>query len=50
VGITCAILVVLFAFQRFGTQKISFIFSPVVMLWLLANCMIGESVLSLFVA
>lgn len=41
IGITCAILVLLFFIQPFGTQKISFIFSPIILLWLVANAAIG---------
>lgn len=30
----CAILVCLFALQRYGTQKIGFVFAPIVIVWL----------------
>jgi KUP system potassium uptake protein len=33
--ITVAILVALFAVQRFGTDKVRYFFAPVVILWLL---------------
>nr|CAB3502681.1 unnamed protein product [Digitaria exilis] len=35
VWITVCILVVLFAVQRFGTDKVGYLFAPVVLLWLL---------------
>ncbi|PUZ68140.1 hypothetical protein GQ55_2G001500 [Panicum hallii var. hallii] len=35
VWITVAILVLLFAVQRFGTDKVGYLFAPVVLLWLL---------------
>ena len=41
VGISCAIVVVLFLAQRFGTSKIAFIFSPIVFLWLLSLMIVG---------
>ena len=34
VGISVAIFVCLFVMQSFGTQRVSFIFSPVVVLWM----------------
>lgn len=40
-GVTCAILVLLFAFQRFGTSKVGFTFAPIVLLWFAANVMIN---------
>jgi KUP system potassium uptake protein len=41
VGITCAILIVLFCFQRFGTSKVGFTFAPIVLTWYAANVMIN---------
>ena len=41
VGISIAILVVLFAAQSFGTHKISAAFSPIMLLWFMANAAIG---------
>ena len=41
VGVTCAILVLLFAVQRFGTSKVGFTFAPVVLLWFAANVMVN---------
>ncbi|XP_020212862.1 potassium transporter 5 isoform X2 [Cajanus cajan] len=35
VGITIAILVVLFCMQRFGTDKVGFTFAPIILLWFL---------------
>ncbi|RCV42032.1 hypothetical protein SETIT_9G182600v2 [Setaria italica] len=35
VWITVGILVVLFAIQRFGTDKVGYLFAPVILLWLL---------------
>jgi KUP system potassium uptake protein len=34
VGISIAFLVFLFAVQRFGTQKLSFVFAPITFIWL----------------
>ncbi len=41
IGVSCAILVLLFTFQYKGTRAISIAFSPIVILWLLANTAIG---------
>ena len=41
VGITCGILVALFFLQSFGTQKVSFLFSPAIFLWFASNSAIG---------
>ncbi|QSZ30616.1 hypothetical protein DSL72_000173 [Monilinia vaccinii-corymbosi] len=41
VGATCAILVLLFAIQPFGTTKIATTFAPIVMIWLLFNLCTG---------
>jgi len=35
VWITVGILVLLFAIQRFGTDKVGYLFAPVILLWLL---------------
>jgi KUP system potassium uptake protein len=35
VWITVGILVVLFTIQRFGTDKVGYLFAPVILLWLL---------------
>ena len=40
-GITCAILVVLFFLQPFGTRRISFLFSPIIALWFISLASIG---------
>jgi len=37
VGISVAIIVVLFCSQHLGTHKIAFLFSPIIIVWLLAN-------------
>ena len=36
-GISVTIIFILFVSQHFGTQKIAFLFSPVIILWLTAN-------------
>ncbi|KAI9739387.1 MAG: hypothetical protein M1818_005075 [Claussenomyces sp. TS43310] len=41
IGVSCTILVLLFAFQPFGTAKIATGFAPVVMIWLLFNLCAG---------
>jgi len=41
VGVSCAILVLLFAVQPFGTTKIASSFAPIVMIWLLFNACAG---------
>ncbi|KAL0910283.1 hypothetical protein M5K25_021248 [Dendrobium thyrsiflorum] len=41
VYLSVAILVVLFLFQRFGTNKVSFSFSPIMVLWFSFTAMIG---------
>ncbi|TGO17368.1 hypothetical protein BTUL_0018g00350 [Botrytis tulipae] len=41
VGTTCAILILLFAIQPFGTTKIATTFAPIVMIWLLFNMCTG---------
>ena len=38
---TCAILVLLFAGQRYGTSKVGFTFAPIVIVWFTANVMIN---------
>lgn len=39
--VSAAILVVLFLLQRFGTNQIGFLFSPIMLSWLLVTPMIG---------
>lgn len=34
IGIAVAILVCLFGLQSFGTEKVAFLFSPVIVLWM----------------
>ncbi|KAH7376757.1 potassium transporter-domain-containing protein [Plectosphaerella cucumerina] len=41
VGISCAIIVILFAVQPFGTSKVGTSFAPVVVVWLLFNLCSG---------
>ncbi|KAL5218524.1 hypothetical protein ABZP36_019208 [Zizania latifolia] len=41
VWITVAILVALFAIQRFGTDKIGYLFAPIILLWLLLIGSVG---------
>lgn len=41
VGLSIAIIVMLFVSQHIGTQKIAFLFSPIIMLWLLSNLAIA---------
>lgn len=48
VGTSCAILVLLFLIQPFGTTKIAMFFAPVVIIWLLLNFCFGIFVFSPF--
>jgi len=48
VGITCAILVVLFAVQPLGTARVGTAFAPVVVVWLLFNLCAGIYNLAVF--
>ncbi|CAL8468147.1 g7686 [Coccomyxa elongata] len=41
VGISCAILFLLFVFQRTGTSKVGFTFAPIVIVWYASNVMIN---------
>ena len=41
VGVSCAILVLLFMSQSYGTSKIAFIFAPIVVLFLLVTAVVG---------
>ncbi|KAK6343813.1 hypothetical protein TWF696_007473 [Orbilia brochopaga] len=41
VGISCAILIILFAIQPFGITKLTIGFSPIVIVWLLFNAVFG---------
>lgn len=41
VGVTCAILVVLFILQPLGISKLTMVFSPIVVLWLAFNAGFG---------
>ena len=48
VGITCAILFFFFLIQRIGTSKVSFMFSPVLLVWFCALAGIGIYNISLY--
>jgi KUP system potassium uptake protein len=41
IGVTCAILILLFLLQPFGINRISVVFSPIVMIWLTLNSTFG---------
>ena len=41
VGVSCAILVVLFLIQPLGTSKIGSMFAPIVIIWLVFNLSFG---------
>jgi KUP system potassium uptake protein len=41
VGVSVAILIVLFSVQRFGTDKVGFSFAPIIFLWFLFISGIG---------
>ncbi|CAB78384.1 potassium transporter-like protein [Arabidopsis thaliana] len=46
VGVSVAILIVLFAFQRFGTDKVGFSFAPIILVWF--TFLIGIGLFNLF--
>lgn len=48
VGVSCAILVLLFLIQPLGTSKLGTAFAPVVVLWLLFNLIAGIYNLALY--
>ena len=41
VGISCAIMVLIFGGQRFGTSKIGFTYAPILFLWFFSNAAVG---------
>lgn len=41
IGVTCAILILLFVVQPLGISKLTIVFSPIVMVWLLLNAGFG---------
>jgi KUP system potassium uptake protein len=41
VGITCAILVLLYGIQPLGVSKLAIMFAPIVIIWLLFNFAFG---------
>ena len=45
-GAAIGILVLLFAIQRFGTARVGNAFSPIIIVWLLANAVIGACAVS----
>ena len=40
-GISCAVLIGIFLFQRLGTAKIGFSYAPILLLWFTCNAAIG---------
>ena len=48
IGVSCAILVLLFLIQPLGTSKIASTFAPIVIIWLLFNAAFGVYNLALF--
>lgn len=48
IGVSCAILILLFLVQPFGTSKIGSAFAPIVMIWLLFNLCSGIYNLAMF--
>ena len=46
VGVSCAILLVLFLIQPLGTSKIGTMFAPIVIIWLIFNMSFGIYVCS----
>ena len=47
-GIAVAIVVLLFVIQHMGTKRIAFLFSPIIILWLLTCAGIGIYNLTLY--
>ena len=41
IGITIAVLIMLFAVQRLGSGRVSVVFAPVILVWLLFNAGLG---------
>jgi len=41
IGVTCAILILLFVLQPLGITKLTIVFSPIVMVWLALNAGFG---------
>ena len=41
IGISCAVLVLLYAFQRLGTSVLGHLFAPIILLWFLAIFCVG---------
>lgn len=40
-GVTCAIILLVFLSQRYGTGLVGRCFAPIIIMWLLANAAIG---------
>lgn len=40
-GLSCAVLVLIFVFQRLGTSKIGFSYAPILLLWFTCNAAVG---------
>lgn len=40
-GVSAAVLVVLFLFQKFGTSRVSFLFSPIMGAWTFSTPLVG---------
>ena len=40
-GISCAVLIGIFLFQRLGTAKIGFSYAPILLLWFTCNAAVG---------
>lgn len=49
IGVTCAILILLFLAQSLGISKLTVVFSPIVMLWLALNAGFGIYNLSRYI-
>ena len=41
IGISCAVLVLLYTFQRLGTSILGHLFAPIILLWFLAIFCVG---------
>ena len=41
VGLSCAVLIGIFLFQRLGTARIGFSYAPILLLWFTCNAAIG---------
>ena len=41
IGISCAVLVLLYTFQRLGTSRLGILFAPVILLWFFSIFCVG---------